>query len=503
MLSFPTFPFLEMEWPKFDFAKCSHNQTQLLSSAGKSNCGSKKSRSKVCHSDFENIKSRKKESSTKGSTVQDESIIILHQQMLPKSNSPTRSQGDPFQTNRKINTERIPPLSPVLVNGFLKNPTVYSPIPPKDSNSHSEELLTSSRCVDSSISNCEDLITPTPIFTPPPVKQLLLSGESPIFSLRGLKVVPRSQTFANQSQIGTSVTVVEESDNMNSICNYSPKLHESPSTAASISTHALDSSLTSLETLPPSQIDHKTLNKNKSFPNLDLMNSSLSFETDKSIITIRHTRSDSDVFQNHTKCVDDSGSVTTTSEQSRDCFIDVAIHEIEPNDPNFETKLSVQSTSSPTANQSKIYDFQEENGEGIQQKQYHRLSKLAETLKKRLFISSSDLAMWKCEESKQHPVRQVTVISSVEQWGFCWTLVKNVSDSETAHIVDSEPMKKNTDVLTRNRSQKRRNAVDERQDRRCHDSPQQNSEETFSLYQPLSKLNTSLGEFVLSPRYYR
>ncbi|CAG9535624.1 unnamed protein product [Cercopithifilaria johnstoni] len=506
-----------MEWPKFDFAKRSHVRSRRLSSAGKSNSGLRKSYPNVCRSltaDFENIKFRKKESLTKGNTAQNESIVTLRQQALQNSSSPIRSQRNPFQMNGKMNKERIPPLSPILVNGFLKNPTTYLSTPLRRSSSNLEEMLTSLRYTSSinpvgtSISYCESPIareSPEPLLTPPYAKQLLLSDGNPTFSLQRSVVTQRSQTFDNQSQVSSFVTIAEKSNNLSSKCrkngkkvNHSTKLRAFPSIAASISAHSLDSSLTSVETLPPSQTDCKNLNKDENFPKLDFISSQLSFESGESITT-RHTGSDSDVFQTHTVCVDDSDSVTTTSEKSRDCFLDITIHEIEPSDPSFERELFVQNTSSAT-NQLKIYDLQEENDETPHQKQYHRLSKLAETLKKRLFISSSDLVMWKCEEPKQQPIRQVAVISNVEQWGFCWTLVKDVSDFETAHIVDSEPMKKITDVMSRNRSEKARNTNDDNEGQRCHDSP---SQETFFLYQPLSKLSTSTGEFILSPRYYR
>ncbi|VDO27981.1 unnamed protein product [Onchocerca flexuosa] len=509
-----------MEWPKFDFAKCSHSQRHRLSSVGKSSCGLKKNRSKVFRSltvDFENIKSRKKENLTEGNTVQNESIITLHQQMSPNRNPLICAQGNSFQMNRKVNAERVPPLSPILVNGFLKDSIAHLPKALKNSNLDAAEILTS-RCTDSinPILYCEDPIileSPGLIFTPSDSKQLLLSSESLTFSLQRSKVVPRNKNFASQSENSTFfVTVAEESDNLNSNykksgkkASYRLKLHASSSIATPTSTQSLNSSLTSLETLPPSQIEYKSLNRTDTSPNLN-------FESDKSI-TMQHKRSDGDVSQNHTVYVDDSESVADTDEQSRDCFFDITINEIESNDSifetketndsAFETKLFVQSKSSPAGNQSKIYDFYDEIDEASHQKQYHRLSKLAETLKKRLLISSSDLAMWKCEKPKQHQARRVTVISSAEQWGFCWTLVKNVNDSRTAHIVDSEPMKKTMDVVCRNRSLKEKNAGDGQEGRDCHDSLQQTSEKTFILYQPLSKLNTSLGEFILSPRYYR
>ncbi|EFO26592.2 hypothetical protein LOAG_01896 [Loa loa] len=493
-----------MEWPKFDFAKYSYIQSQRLSSARKSNCGLKKNRSKTCRSlapDFENI--TKKRSSTKRNIVQNESIITLHQQISPNSN-PSTCARDLFQMNRKINTEKIPPLSPILINGFLKNATAYSPAPLKDSNLNVKEMLISMRTdsvnlVATNTSHCEDPIileSPEPVFIPLH------------FSLQRSKVIPRNQTFTNQSKLSTSfATAAKESGNLNSKCwkngktNHSPKLHASSKTAVSISAHSLDNSLISLETLPLFEIHRKSLHKNENSPNLNFINSQLSTETDESI-TIRHTRSNSDVLQNHTVCIDDSESVATKDEHSHDCFLDV-IHEIEPNNPDFETKVFVQSISSPATNQLKIYGFQNESVEVIHQKQYHRLSKLAETLKKRLFIGSSDLVMWKCEEPKQHPVRQVTMISKVEQWGFCWTLVKNISDSEIAHIVDSEPMKRTAKVLSRYRNQRERNVGDDQESRRRYVLSQRTSEGTFCLYQPLSKLNTSSGEFILSPRYYR
>ncbi|EJW85149.1 hypothetical protein WUBG_03940 [Wuchereria bancrofti] len=507
-----------MEWPKFDFAKCSHIQSSRLSNVGKSNWDLKRSRFKICRSltvDFENIKSRKKENSTKGNTVQNESLITLHQQTLPNSNLATCSRRDLSQ----INTKGIPPLSPILVNGFLKNPTTYSSTPLKDSNSNVEKMLISSKrinlmnpLVTSSISHYEAPIileSPEPAFTLPYAEHLLLSDGNLTSSLHRLEVIPQSPTFTSQSKSHTSfVVVTKEFDDLNSKCkksdkkaNYSPKLHTFPSITASTNLHCSDSSPTSLETLPSSEIDYKSLNKNKSFSNFDFLDSQLSLESDKSI-TLQHTRSDDDIFQNHTVSVDDSGSGVTTSEQSHDRFFDVTIHEIEPNDPDLETKLTAQNTSSIT-NQLKTYDFESENSETTHQKQHHRLSKLAETLKKRLFIASSDLVMWKCEEPNQHPVRRVTIISNVEQWGFCWTLVKNANNSEIAHIVDSKPMKKITDMPYRNRIQKDTNVDDNQEDRRYHDSLQRTSQEIFSIYQPLSKLNTSLGEFILSPRYYR
>ncbi|KAM3719473.1 Translation initiation factor [Dirofilaria immitis] len=380
----------------------------------------------------------------------------------------------------KISTKRIPPLSPILVNGFLKNPAAHSSILLKDSNSNIAEFLASSRCRDSinpvASKGPVTLESPEFIFIPPHSKQLLLSDESLTSSLQRSKVIPRNQNFL--------VSIPRASTN----------------------------SPTSPEFLPLSQIDYQDLNENETFSNLDFVNSSLNFESDKSIMT-QHSRSDNEIFQNHIICIDDSESVATTSEQSRDCFVDITIHEMEPSDLIFETKeandlaletkVFVQSTSSLAGNQSKIDDFHNENDEAIYQKQYYRLSKLAETLKKRLFIGSSDLAMWKCEKLKQNPAKRVTVISSVEQWGFCWTLVKNVNDSRTAHIMDSEPMKKTIDVLSRNNSQKRRKTDDGRENDCCHDSSEQTSEKNFFFYRPLSKLNTCLGEFVLSPRYYR
>ncbi|VDN82202.1 unnamed protein product [Brugia pahangi] len=506
-----------MEWPKFDFPKCSHMQSSRLSNVGRSSWGLKRSRFKICRSltvDFENIKCKKKENSTKEYTVQNESFITLHQQMLPNSNPPSCSRRDLSQ----INLKGIPPLSPILVNGFLKNPTAYSPTPLRDSNSNIGTMLISSKRIDlenpvvTSNSHCETAIileSSESAFTLPCAKQLLLSDGSLTSSLQKLEVIPRNPTFTSQSKSRTSfVAVMKESDSLNWKCkksgkeaNYSPKLHTFPSITSSTNLHCSGSSPMSLETLPTSEIGYKKLNENKSFSNLDFLDSQLSLESDKSL-TLRHTRSDDDVFQNHTVSVDDSGSGVSTSEQSRDCFFDVTIHEIEPNDSDHETKLIAEDTSSIT-NQLKLYDFQGGNSEAIHQKQYQRLSKLAETLKKRLFIASSDLVMWKCEEPNQHPVKRVTVISGVEQWGFCWTLVKNANDSEISHIVDSKPMKKSADMLYRNRIQEDTSADDNQEDRRYHDSLQRTSRETFSIYQPLSKLNTSLGEFILSPRYYR
>uniref|UniRef100_A0AAF5PWR9 Uncharacterized protein n=1 Tax=Wuchereria bancrofti TaxID=6293 RepID=A0AAF5PWR9_WUCBA len=440
-----------MEWPKFDFAKCSHIQSSRLSNVGKSNWDLKRSRFKICRSltvDFENIKSRKKENSTKGNTVQNESLITLHQQMLPNSNLATCSRRDLSQ----INTKGIPPLSPILVNGFLKNPTTYSSTPLKDSNSNVEKMLISSKrinlmnpLVTSSISHYEAPIileSPEPAFTLPYAEHLLLSDGSLTSSLHRLEVIPQSPTFTSQSKSHTSfVVVTKEFDDLNSKCkksdkkaNYSPKLHTFPSITASTNLHCSDSSPT--------------------FSNFDFLDSQLSLESDKSI-TLQHTRSDDDIFQNHTVSVDDSGSGVTTSEQSHDRF--------------FDTKLTAQNTSSIT-NQLKTYDFESENSETTHQKQHHRL---------------------------------ITIISNVEQWGFCWTLVKNANNSEIAHIVDSKPMKKITDMPYRNRIQKDTNVDDNQEDRRYHDSLQGTSQEIFSIYQPLSKLNTSLGEFILSPRYYR
>ncbi|VDO41761.1 unnamed protein product [Brugia timori] len=446
-----------MEWPKFDFPKCSHIQSSRLSNVGRSSWGLKRSRFKICRSltvDFENIKCKKKENSTKGYTVQNESFITLHQQMLPNSNPPSCSRRDLSQ----INAKGIPPLSPILVNGFLKNPTAYSPTPLRDSNSNIGTMLISSKRIDlvnpvvTSNSHCETPIileSSEPAFTLPCAKQLLLSDGSLTSSLQKLEVIPRNPTFTSQSKSRTSfVAVMKESDSLNWKCkksgkeaNYSPKLHTFPSITSSTNLYCSDSQL--------------------------------SLESDKSL-TLRHTRSDDDVFQNHTVSVDDSGSGVSTSEQSRDCFFDVTIHEIEPNDSDHETKLIAEDTS-PITNQLKLYDFQGGNSEAIHQKQYQRLSKLAETLKKRLFIASSDLVMWKCEEPNQHPVRRVTVIS------------------------DSKPMKKSADMLCRNRIQEDTSADDNQEDRRYHDSLQRTSRKTFSIYQPLSKLNTSLGEFILSP----
>lgn len=486
------FSFSDMEWPKFDFAKRSLIRSQQLSDVGKANL--KRSRRKVYRSLVANldIKSRKKGNSTK------ENITILHQQVLP--NSLICSQVNPFQL--KTNTEKVPPLSPILVNGFLKNPTACSATCLKRSSSHLEETFTSLKCTGSlaiGTSHYTNPIALESIVIPLDSKQSLLSSESPTSFLQGSKATQESRTFGNQSQITASfITIEEESNHLKSKCrnnskkaNQSPNLHGSPSTAASTGLHSLEGFLTSLETLPPSQIHCKNLN-NESFPKLDFISSQLSSESDESIM-IQDTRSDSDVFQTYTVCVDDSESFTTRSEQSRDFFLDVTIHEIEPND--------LQNTSSLVTNQLKIYDLQEESSETTQyQRQYHRLSKLAEILKKRLFISSSDLVMWKCEEPKQHPIRKVTLISSVEQWGFCCTLVKNVGNLGTAHLMDSEPMKKIVDAISRNKSEKARNPSDDEEDPRCHDS---SPEETFFLYQPLSKLNTSSGEFILSPRYYR
>uniref|UniRef100_A0A0R3RSD8 DNA replication ATP-dependent helicase/nuclease n=1 Tax=Elaeophora elaphi TaxID=1147741 RepID=A0A0R3RSD8_9BILA len=491
-----------MEWPKFDFVKRSHRL-----SARKSNASFKKGRPQVCRSlvvDFENVKCRKKGSSTKENSAQN------HQQVLPNSDSLICLQGNPFQMNGKINIEKIPPLSPILVKGFLKNPVACPSMPLKESNSNLEEMLTSSRHIHSinlasgSISRHEDPIvleSLEPIFTSPH------SDGSSTSVLQSAKVTQRNQTFGSQSQITASfVAVAEGSDNLNSKCrkgdknaSHSPKLRASPF-IASTSADSFDSHLSYLETLPPSQIDCKNLDKNESLPDLDFISSQQSSESNEPI-TIRHARSDNDVLQTHTVCVDDSESFTSGSEHSRDCFLDVTIHEIEPNDLALETAPLLQNTSSSITNQLGIRDLREENDETTHQKQYHRLSKLAEALKKRLFISSSDLAMWKCEEPKQQPIRQIAVISSVEQWGFCWTLVKNVSSFETAQIVDSEPMKKTIDV--RSRSGKARNASNDEKAHRQHDLSQGTSEGTFFLYQPLLKLNTSSGEFILSPRYYR
>uniref|UniRef100_A0A5S6PVN3 Uncharacterized protein n=1 Tax=Brugia malayi TaxID=6279 RepID=A0A5S6PVN3_BRUMA len=290
-----------MEWPKFDFPKCSHIQSSRLSNVGRSSWGLKRSRFKICRSltvDFENIKCKKKENSTKGYTVQNESFITLHQQMLPNSNPPSCSRRDLSQ----INAKGIPPLSPILVNGFLKNPTAYSPTPLRDSNSNIGTMLISSKRIDlvnpvvTSNSHCETPIileSSEPAFTLPCAKQLLLSDGSLTSSLQKLEVIPRNPTFTSQSKSRTSfVAVMKESDSLNWKCkksgkeaNYSPKLHTFPSITSSTNLHCSDSQL--------------------------------SLESDKSL-TLRHTRSDDDVFQNHTVSVDDSGSGVSTSEQSQD-----------------------------------------------------------------------------------------------------------------------------------------------------------------------------------------
>ncbi|VDK69323.1 unnamed protein product [Litomosoides sigmodontis] len=459
-----------MDWPKFDFAKRSYVQrSQRLSNVKKSNFGTKKSHPKVCRSvvtDFENVKPGKKESSTRKNTAGRESTRALYQQVLPSNRSPTYLQGDSSQMKEKVKRERIPPLSPILINGFLKNPKACSTEPLEEANTSSTNLVAAS------ISHCEG----------PHSKQMLLSGET------------RGTSFSNQSQLGKAFATTEQSDNCSLKCggnsNCSLKLHASPLIAAT-SVHSLNSSQMSLETLPPSQVDCEDVNENESFPKLGFISSQLSLESDESI-TMRHAPSDSDVFQTHTGCVDEPESVTTGSEQSRDCFLDVTIHDIEP---AYETELFPQNTLLSVGNELTVYDLQKESSETAHQKQSHRLSKLAETLKKRLFISSSDLAMWKCEEPKQHPIRQITVTSSVQQWGFCWTLARSVGDLEVAHIVDSEPMKKTVHMTTSGEGVGKTKGES--------DDEGSSSDAIFALYQPLSKLSTSSGEFILSPRYYR
>lgn len=502
-----TIPFSEMEWPKFDFAMDSQFQSHRLSSRVKWACGMRKRRSKTCSLavNFENIKSGRR-SSEKLNTVQ-KGNVTLHQQILRNSSPPACSS--PFQMKRSLSTARVPPLSPILVSGFLENPIAKSPMLLRDPNLNADKMLILSRHINpvnllaASICQCNDTINNESselLFTAPNSAQSFLSGPNSASLMQGSAVASRNGTSASQPKSNTFVTSVKECDNSNSKTRKNPKkahkcpkLHESRPAAGSASVYLGGSWETSFEVLP-SGIDCK-----RSFPEIDFMNSQFTINSNKSI-TVRKTPID--VSQSHTVCVDDCGSICSTGEQSTDCFLDVTIHEIQPSDPDFNNELFVQSTSPSEANQLSICNFQDGNDEIPHQKQYYRLSKLAETLKKRLFISSSDLVMWKCEDLKQNPVEQVTVVSNVVQWGFCWTLAKNISDSKIIHIVDSEPMKRTTDVHFKDKNKAKRNSGD-KESRRCNNSEHQTSEETFSLYQPISKLTTSSGEFILSPRYYR
>uniref|UniRef100_A0A915Q6Y7 Uncharacterized protein n=1 Tax=Setaria digitata TaxID=48799 RepID=A0A915Q6Y7_9BILA len=501
-----------MEWPKFDFVKCSYSQRRQLPDNGKSNCGLKKGRRKAYRSfvtDFENINSVKEEGSAGKKTVQNRSTVTLHQH--------TGSKKDSFQVDEKLNTKRIPPLSPVLVNGFLRNPLAYSL---ENSNSNMAEILTSAKCtsllnpVPVNILQCRSSTTPEfskSIFTPSHSKKLLLSDINPIFSSRRSEVISEGHDFGNF--LGTSDSSIialkkfEDLTECADICdlkcrgnnkaNHDTKLLPPSRTVTSRNIHSSTSSLIFPETPSSSERDRKHLNRNENSPNLT--SSPLAYLSDTPS-TVQDVRSCSDALQNHSLCVDDSGSVFTAGEQSLDCFSDVTIHEVEASDLDFE---SMKSTSSPSGNRLKIYDIQDENDEMIYQRPHHRLSKLAETLKRRMLIGSSDLAMWKCEKPKQRPVRQVTVTSSAEQWGLCWTLIKNVNGSETVHVIDSEPIKRAVVQFSRKRSLER-NANDGQQGCTPLDSSQQTSNEgIFNLYQPLSKLTTFSGEFILAPRYYR
>lgn len=519
-----------MNWPNFDFDKA---HRQRFSDAVRTNVDLENRRPSACRSllsDFQNIKSKKRKSREENLVQQ--SSVSSHE-AFQGFISAIPSSRNFSQTSDQANQETVPPMSPVLVNGFLRNPSspASSSALSKDLDTKATVMLTPSRIP--GLSNPDifssqgpgcPLITSSPKaalasscskmpFTPalspifPSIKPggvyekrnseiSLENGNCAHFLSENLRKLENHSSFCSDKEASAGECSKSEKDGAGNKAAF-----RSSSPAVQESTHSSASSSTLLETLPPSQSQYGKSQESKSFSDISERYFSSQSENNATgkAIKIRHTFSDNDVFQGHPSDSSDLPSSSALGNRSRDSFLDLTIHETEPNDSTFEAEESQPMQAADFG----MADFEETTEELMQQKQT-RLSKLAEALKKRVLISSSDLAIWKCERRKQQPAREVTLVSVTEQWGICWSVVKSSKDSTTAQIIDSEPVKKLVEVVPVNIRSPERGSVGENEDGCSHDSSsEKSSQETYVLYHPLSKLNTLLGEVFIAPRYYR
>ncbi|VDN33552.1 unnamed protein product, partial [Gongylonema pulchrum] len=260
---------------------------------------------------------------------------------------------------------------------------------------------------------------------------------------------------------------------------------------------SLSSSSTLLETLPPSPSQFGKSQDGRYFSDISercVASQPEGFESEK-VITVRRARSDSDVFQ-------DSPSVSTSGDQLNDSLLDVTIHETqEPNDSACEAGGPDQSANVAPLTAGDLWETAEGEA-GAGQKHHHRLSRLAEALKKRMAIKCSDLAMWKREPQSQQPVHKITLSSVTEQWGICWSMGRCMADLADVHIIDSEPLRKLEVISAKSKNHKE----NENESTEAATSSQHSEHmlpDVYTLYHPLPKLNIQIGEVFLAPRYYR
>ncbi|VDM96349.1 unnamed protein product [Thelazia callipaeda] len=472
-----------MSCPEFSFYRRSGIQRLRLTNDGRSNMGLQKDQQR----EFEfAVTGHKKRECRKRKTC--------YQWMLA---CPSTSQDDSFEID-EINSEKLRSLSPILVDNTHTRSGLCSSTFLKDSKLKSVSLecssLTNLELLGHRYSRNRTATSFSEISCSE--KSHTSSNASPSFQFEDMASTAGSSNlkahfattthneFEKESKVifascDSICTNCDENDDVDSDWTTVPDSPPLEVVLSSASNHFSNTSSTLLETFPSFEDN----DDDERLSDISIFSSRPLSEKSNSQVP---SESDSDIFREHNDDVDDSETVC-----GNDSIGDLLIHEVEPDDANVGDEILAESIPSTTALQSRKNDSEEVPFH----KPCHRLSKLAETLRKRMLLSSSDLAMWKCENPKEQPVKKVAVASTIIQWGIYWTLLKSVEDSGTTHTFDSQPMRKSSHARSIEHTDKQSGG---------NISQELFSEqEVFFLYQPLSKLNTPAGEFILAPRYYR
>lgn len=129
-------------------------------------------------------------------------------------------------------------------------------------------------------------------------------------------------------------------------------------------------------------------------------------------------------------------------------------------------------------------------GQHHRQTRAKKLTKLAEMLKQCIRSSSSDLAMWKCDNNKDNrPEIEVEVFSSFYQWGIHCSSCRLLSSAKNVLVMDSQHFRLNN-------STNHRSETAEENSSSCLTNK-------ISIYQPICMLEKADDELLLiAPRYY-